>query len=565
MNSILSKNNLNLILLILINLFSAVYLFSFLNLNYLSTISPDYQYYKDYFDYFFNVSQTTNREQGLLYFYIVSFFIKTGPNHHFSGFEDELISNAIQISNITIYLFGLLGLYFLLRTFNFSSNLILSTFAVINFLPPTINMILTMKPEVLAFTLLTWFLYFIEVFKKTNEFKFLYFSCFPLVLLATSKGTILGMVALIGLIIFLTDFKFFKDVRFALVVLFFLLISIPIIYENYIANLNFVFNHTPGDTNLDMNQTAEISFLYNINFRELYVSPFKNFHADSLMGIIGLDTFGDYFKWYAYNDESAFKYIKVNFDRIWIISYWRELFSLILSFLFYFLFLYFTFSSKKFKIYSSLPFYGLVILIVQSFGFPSKNFNKDTAELFKTHYLSFLLIISISFVLVLVFQNSYKIGLIVSFLIVSNTLFLYGTVFNNANNYDEYLNLKNPYTFMCSINQNLYKTIINKECFSDQTNNCELKNPIINFRLSNTNDYQPNLLLFKNYQLVDEDRFVVFVDNLEECNKYLRNDFELLSKYNKDLKNPLVNLLYFLILILFIIPYSLIRSNNLYK
>ena len=57
------------------------------------------------------------------------------------------------------------------------------------------------------------------------------------------------------------------------------------------------------------------------------MNPFRHSHANSLIGMVALDTFGDYFRWYAYNDESAYSYTKYNFDSVWIITHWREFFQ----------------------------------------------------------------------------------------------------------------------------------------------------------------------------------------------------------------------------------------------
>ena len=55
------------ITLFLISLF---FVFTSINLFYLSSEAPDYIFYKDYFDYFFREAPTTGRENGLLYFFL---------------------------------------------------------------------------------------------------------------------------------------------------------------------------------------------------------------------------------------------------------------------------------------------------------------------------------------------------------------------------------------------------------------------------------------------------------------------------------------------------------------
>ena len=130
---------------------SLVLVFSNINLHYLSTYAPDYQYYKDYISYYYGDYLTTGREQGLIYFFLISFFIKIGSDHFSLYNSDQLVSNAIQLTNLSLYLLGLLGLFYLLRQKGFKTKSILLTFTILNFFPQTLNMILTMKPEIFAF------------------------------------------------------------------------------------------------------------------------------------------------------------------------------------------------------------------------------------------------------------------------------------------------------------------------------------------------------------------------------------------------------------------------------
>lgn len=557
--------NTKLLISMFIFLIFNVYLFSFVNLNYLSTASPDFQYYRDYFEYFFNDSETTNREQGLLYYFIVSLFIKLGSNNSSFNLENELISNSIQFANISIYLFGLCGLYLLLNHHGFTTHSIFVTFTALSFFPQTINMIVTMKPEVLAFALLCWLFFFLENYITSNEIIFLLLSTIPLIFLITSKGTIIGMTLLLGILFLIFNWQkiVLKDL-----ILFFgisLLLSLPIFYENFMANSQFVLNHVPGETGLNMNQVADLSFLYNINIQELYMSPFKNFHANSLVGIISLDTFGDYFKWYAYNDESAFKYIKYDLKGIWYISYWRETFSIILTGMLYFVILYFMKTFNSLKIYLLLPFIGLFVLLLQAYGFPNRNFNKQTAELFKTHYYSFFLIITISFVLVLILKNYRYFGISFVLLIVFNSFYLYGIPLNNANYYSEYLNEKNQFSLFCSLNQKLYTSIQNKNCHN--INLCDISNPLSKFREKNETDYSEKVQISNEYNLINSKNQTTIVTDVKECNNYLNMGYKINSIFLNDLKLPKVNILYLVVFLNFLLSYLYknikIKSNEI--
>ena len=67
-----------------------------------------------------------------------------------------------------LYIVGTVGYYRLLSYFKFSKSQIFATLTVLNFLPIAIAMIITFKPEILAFSLLPWILLCLEKFKKIS-------------------------------------------------------------------------------------------------------------------------------------------------------------------------------------------------------------------------------------------------------------------------------------------------------------------------------------------------------------------------------------------------------------
>ena len=82
------------------------------------TKAADYEYYRDYIYYFFGENEITNKEQGLIYFFIVSFILKVSEiDFGFYGVS-LFLSNGILIANYFLYLIGLAGLYKLLRLQN---------------------------------------------------------------------------------------------------------------------------------------------------------------------------------------------------------------------------------------------------------------------------------------------------------------------------------------------------------------------------------------------------------------------------------------------------------------
>ena len=534
---------------LLIFFLSLYFLASKLNLNYLSTNSPDFQYYKDYIEYFFHNSKQTGREQGLLYFFLVSFVLKNGQNHFAPGYEFELISNAIQITNFLLYFIGLAGLFMLLHLKGFKINNILISFIGLNFLPQTINLLITMKPEILAFALLTWILYYFEKFVLTKKFNFLLYTIIPGILLLTTKGSIVGMTVLVFILLIAIHRKSFTLKNIFLILLLITLFSSPILIENFKANQILLIDHTPGSTTIDMNQIAASNFIYHINFLELFTNPYKNTHADSLIGIILLDTFGDYFQWYAYNDHNALNYFKKEIKSIYYVTHWRQFFSIVLSLIFYLLCFFYGFKKSKNKIYLFLPILGISILLIQAYGFPSRNFNAGTAELFKSHYYAFLFLISASFLFTIVLDKKKLLGIFLIIVVISNTFYLYNFYPIENNTYESYIKNKNQYSYLCKLNSQIYNEISSNRCLSNQDLKCEVKNPIQLLRENISNDKKSSALQIENnkYLLFNIEKQLVVVNNLNICNNLLKKGYIYKSDLLNNLNYPFFNLIYFMI------------------
>ena len=98
-----------------------------------------------------------------------------------------------------------------------------------------------------------------------------------------------------------------------------------------------------------------------------------------------------------------------------------------------------------------MPFFGLFILLLQAYGIPQVNFDKETAELFKTHYYSYFLIICLTFVIINLINKNTIIGFFLIALFAFTTSFLYG-VPNDNQDYKEYLHSKNLHVDTCLLN-----------------------------------------------------------------------------------------------------------------
>ena len=98
------------ILYYLIFLSSLYISFAYGNLYYSTTLGPDFDYYSGYLDYFYGTKDTTNLEQGLIYFYLISFFSSLKSQYLNQYNYLEIISQGIQLTNFILYIIGLFNI-----------------------------------------------------------------------------------------------------------------------------------------------------------------------------------------------------------------------------------------------------------------------------------------------------------------------------------------------------------------------------------------------------------------------------------------------------------------------
>ena len=555
-------NNPKLIISLFLFILTTILTFVVNNIHYLSTESPDYSHLKIYLNYFFSETDVTNRDLGLLYFNIVSFSLNLLKGNINYLNEHHIISNAIQVTNYFLYLFGLIGLYKLLRFKEYNSENILFGFAVLNFFPQTINLLLTMKPEILAFSLFTWVMYLLEKFLDGKDVKYIYFTILPLAIILNTKGSIFFFSILILGFILLTNYKFFLKKELAIPLVAFLFLFLLLSFENYKVNGFSIFDHVSSSLDGSYKNVANLSILYNINFSYLITQPFSNFHADSLIGIILLDTFGDYFNFWAFNDESLFYINPIKIQQIWFITHFKQFFSIILTTAFYFLLFFNIKKDKKNNIYFLAPIFALVLLVINAFGIPIKNFNPASADTFKTHYYSYLLIFSFIFIFLNLVKKNEKFKYISLILIFSSSFYLYGFPKEMNSSYYEYLNLKNSVSVTCKLNSKIIRSLDDSYC-----ENVKLQTCFFNRIVNNSDALQNKRLITEDYDyfvpvdLVDVNQNIKTARNSKECTDYLDSGY----KAKKPLQGKLIinklNIIYYLVSLLSLIFISKSESK----
>lgn len=567
-------------------LFTFVYSSYILNLYYLSTLSPDYSRYSKYLNYFNSEVEVINLEQGLAYFFLIYItkvflynFITFDQLEEVYTFNDHefFISLAIQTGNTLLYIIGIVGLYFLImHFFSFESSSVILVLGMVNFLPQTIYLRATMKPEVLAFAVLPWILLAIEKFIITKQFKYLFLAVPALVLISTTKASIAAMVLAVLLFLYLEEIRKLEIRRVLLLTIIFFLIFSIVYFENYSATNRSLLSRSDLQVEyeeLNYNNKAPVSFLYNFRPKNLLENPFKDSQSESWIGIVLTDTFDDYFNLYSNLDYSLLKSSRkefiqsgnnLTFDNVsqtltipisFNLDYARRYVSVLLTASFYFL-LYKNRNNRKIFKLTILPIFGILILLINSFGIPENNFDPEVGDTLKTFYYSFLFIISFSFLSVSLLTRVKNIFLRRVLIFLVSFLFLFILGFPKANNdfYDFSLNEHNSKTHSCLINRPILaiSSINNTEktCRKRVNNFCSAYYSIEN--KFNANNSSVDLIDIENINLQSilyKGELKISVKNLTECEDAFFQGYRL-----KGIKNgstiPIMNALVFILFLI---------------
>ena len=175
------------------------------------------------------------------------------------------------------------------------------------FFPPLLALRMNMKPEIFAFCLIAWLLYYFESYLKNSRKFDLLVCAFLFSFLITTKGSITGMVLLLFGLLGIVNLKKFQFKNIILLLIVIILTSAALIVEN--SNLesgNLLFRGF--DEKYNNRASAEI--LFNVDLERLLKDPKKDYHKNSLISITLIDTMGDYFELNWKEDASLFRKAK---------------------------------------------------------------------------------------------------------------------------------------------------------------------------------------------------------------------------------------------------------------
>ena len=494
-NLISIKKNKYFYFLVIFYIFSLFYVKEMIFLFYNTSDSPDFMRYFTFLEFNYGVVSLPQSEQGFIFYDLHSyyFFIR---NFYFTS-ESFFIymSKSIQEMNFILFLTGSLGIYRLLKYFNYNKIQILTSIILINFLPISVAQRMVFKPEILAFAIIPWLFFALENYINTKKIKYLFISIPFFVSLVTQKGSIFAMV-LFCILVFYFPRIFFNlsrnNIKFFFLLLFiiFLGLILTVTENNNLNNKGFLDLESGSQTEEKYNNKGNVSLIYKFNPEKMFFYPYKHLHSDSASHITLLDSFGDYFDLYWENDSSNFyklrhdlfvfenseflKLPKLNLEKKEIKIYIqdenqnyfiRKTTSAIVATVFFSFFLIlFQKADRNKKKYFVMPFVGYVILLIHVItGFPENNFDPEIGDTLKPLYYSFLIIIAFSFTISELVKNKLKSSFIL-FLLIPVFLFVFGFPVDSEKITTSNIREINQYSDFCNINSYIFDIDMGDRC-----------------------------------------------------------------------------------------------------
>ena len=490
---------------------------------YNSIDGTDFYRYFRYIEYFSGTIETPSREQGLFYFWFISNFIEFSQSYYLPDKWEYVYSTSIQLGNFVLYLIGLLGLFLWLSSRGVNKSIIFLTFSVLNFFPPIYGGRLIMKPEILVFCFLPWIFIGIDnYFKNKNKINLILVA--PLLsLLVTSKGTIAMMMFFSLLYLYFHEIKKINLKDLLIPVAFFTILSTLLYSENSNINSVSLLSHQELDQYLFK---APISFLLSINFNDLIFNPFRNEHANSLIGITLIDLFGDYFN--RYWDHSRSLFLSNRFDLLEFLPNPRRNVGLSLSSIFVLSSIAYT-PEKKFKKHQKVYLIGMSVLALTSLGLFGLHFNPDKGDTVKTHYYFYLIAISFTIILVqYLSRRKYITQLVSVILLITIFLFIFGFPKTYDAEYENVLQDKLSVTVGCEVSSLYFDNYFSKEtnCLNKKIATCGFYE-----EFAKPESHPDGYLIFQNddffnpINLIDDSGYAVTVNGYAECLNYVEGGY----------------------------------------
>ena len=453
--------------------FSLISYISFITfyLTYDITLSPDFLKYYDYYLYYNNDLPKTNLEQGHFYFFLTYLTTILFQSILSNLTTHEILNYSIHFCNNLFFLIGLIGFYKLLIFKKFQKFITILLLSIIIFMPASIVLKLSFKPEIIVFSFIGWLIYYFEKYLDHNQSKDVIKFILIFSILFTSKISLAFMLTLfIGFLILLNLKKVINKALLKYLFLFLFSTSL-LLTESYIHNGKLIYE---VDHDIQYDNKADLEFLTFINSEHLKNNPNRYFHKESFISITLFDTFNDFFLLYwnseytelnedrkefftittlnndsfpniRFDKENSQFRLTGNFDERWLdlnyVNETRMRFSFIASSIFYSLLMIFGIFFKKSRPYTISVFIGISTIAISALGlFGTNNFDPLVSDSVKTFYYAFFILLSFIFLLSEFFRKfpfgrkTICFGLLLFFLFMIGFPFTYTQeVFNGIN------------------------------------------------------------------------------------------------------------------------------------
>ena len=220
-------------------------------------------------------------EQGFIFYDLHSYYFYIKNFNFTSETFFIYISKSIQEMNFILFIIGSIGVYRLLKIFNYNKTQILTSLILINFLPISVAQRMVFKPEILAFALMPWLFFTLEKFIITKKIKLLFISIPFYVSLATQKGSIFVMLSLFIFIFYFSRIFIYlsKNNMKHFFLLLIIILSTLLMAVNENNNLNNARNFIISNSAINLFPSRKINSIYfdNMNHQMYY---------DSVEGIV---------------------------------------------------------------------------------------------------------------------------------------------------------------------------------------------------------------------------------------------------------------------------------------
>ncbi len=453
--------------------------------------SPDLAKYYKYFEYYSGSISTVGLEQGHVYFFL-NYFIAINYSLIYDFFTlNEILNIAVHTTNSAIFLFGCMGIKKCL-TEKYDRKNIYLVLTILCFLPPSFQLRVTFKPEILAFACLGWLFFYLNRIYQNNESSDIVKFILIFSIVITSKISIAFLILVVLLLeVFINKRQVIPKFKLIHILIFLLIVS-SLLIENTRMNDRFI-SEVEHEEKYD--NTVELSFFTKFNQNDFIDNPNKYFFYDSFIGITMFDSFNDFFGLYNNSEHTELnkerkQFFKVVFkggqvlplnmkfdkkdvlfsfsglyDRGWneknYIDETRMKMSFIYSLIVYFLLLLFAIFEKRLRVILISPFIGIFVVSMSALGlFGTNNYDPNIGDSFKTFYYGYLLLFAFSFLLSKIFDKKiFK--KTISFILVLLMLFFLGFPFKYSQQTEEMIIDKNSQILTCKYNYPVINLFLN--------------------------------------------------------------------------------------------------------